>query len=317
MPKNHLSHFLITLHCLLLLSSFVQAAPPTFSVKQQKGHLQIQSGENVIGDYVYQDPKILRPHFRNVFAPGNLQVTRHQPPREGQDATDHADMHPGIWLAFGDISGHDFWRNQGKIQHEKFTKEPTAKNGALHFATESTFLTKDAQTLAKQKSQFQLQHAPNGYLLVWDAEITPTADGFYFGDQEEMGLGVRVATPITEKNGGQILSSSGENSAKSTWGKPYEWCDYSGPFQNQHVGITIFSHPKNFRPSWWHNRDYGVFVANPFGRKALTQGEPSRIEVKMGESLRLTFGVLIHSSAKPADVNIPAAYHAFQAVTPR
>jgi hypothetical protein len=194
---------------------------------------------------------------------------------------------------------------------------PAVENGVLSFATECSFITKDLQTLARQQSHFQLQHAPTGYLLIWDSEIFPTMDGFYFGDQEEMGLGVRVATPITEKNGGQIHSSSGDKTAKATWGKPYEWCDYSGPFQNQHVGITIFSHPKNFRPCWWHNRDYGVFVANPFGRKALSQGEVSKIEVKKGESLRLTFGVLIHSSAKCSDVDLPAAYRIFQAATPR
>lgn len=312
-----LSLLLVACHVFLRLSNSAQAESPAFSVKQHSGYLQILSGESTVGDFVYQDPQILRPHFRNILAPGNLPVTRHQPPRAGQDATDHADMHPGIWLAFGDTSGHDFWRNQGKIQHERFTKNPAVENGVLSFSTESTLITKDLKTLAKQQSHFRMQHVPSGYLLIWDAEFSPLVDGFYFGDQEEMGLGIRVATPITEKNGGQILSSSGDKSAKTTWGKTYDWCDYSGTFQDQHVGITIFSHPKNFRPSWWHNRDYGVFVANPFGRKALTQGELSKIEVKKGERLRLTFGVLIHSSAKPDNVDIPSIYRTFQSITPR
>lgn len=308
---------LIACQFLLQTSKIARAEPPNFSVKQHDGHLQILSGDNTVGDFVFRDPQILQPHFRNVSAPGNFPVTRHHPPRAGQDATDHADMHPGIWLAFGDISGHDFWRNQGKIQHEKFTKVPAVENGVLSFATECSFITKNLQTLARQQSHFRLQHAPTGYLLIWDSEIFPTMDGFYFGDQEEMGLGVRVATPITEKNGGQILSSSGDKTAKATWGRAYDWCDYSGPSQGQHIGIAIFSHPRNFRSSWWHNRDYGVFVANPFGSKALSQGVVSKIEVKKGESLRLTFGVLIHSSAKYSDVDIPAAYRIFQAATPR
>ena len=33
-------------------------------------------------------------------------------------------MHPGLWLAFGDISGHDFWRNKARIRHAGFVKEP-------------------------------------------------------------------------------------------------------------------------------------------------------------------------------------------------
>ncbi len=50
----------------------------------------------------------------------------------------------------------------------------------------------------------------------------------------------------------------------------------------------------NFRESWWHNRDYGVFVANPFGRAAMKQGEPSSITVKQGESFRIIFGAFVH-----------------------
>ena len=39
-----------------------------------------------------------------------MQVTRHHPPIEGQDRVDHGTFHPGIWMAFGDISGSDYWR---------------------------------------------------------------------------------------------------------------------------------------------------------------------------------------------------------------
>ena len=52
--------------------------------------------------------------------------------------------------------------------------------------------------------------------------------------------------------------------------------------------------PSNFRKSWWHNRDYGVFVANPFGRAAMNQGERSVVTIKQGESFRLVFGAMFH-----------------------
>ncbi len=51
--------------------------------------------------------------------------------------------------------------------------------------------------------------------------------------------------------------------------------------------------PNNFRVCWWHNRDYGVFVANPFGREAMKQGARSSVTVSRGESLQVTFGALI------------------------
>jgi hypothetical protein len=59
-------------------------------------------------------------------------------------------------------------------------------------------------------------------------------------------------------------------------------------------------HPDNFRRSWMHVRDYGLVVANPFGQRAFTKGEASRIEVKPGEKLRLRFGVLAYATDDPS-----------------
>jgi hypothetical protein len=46
-------------------------------------------------------------------------------------------------------------------------------------------------------------------------------------------------------------------------------------------------------------------VANPFGRKALAQGEASRVIVRPGEEFRLRFDVILHDSLPEtvADVN--------------
>lgn len=51
-------------------------------------------------------------------------------------------------------------------------------------------------------------------------------------------------------------------------------------------------HPKNFRRSWFHARDYGLLVANPFGRNAFTKAEKSQVVVSKLQALRLRFGVL-------------------------
>jgi hypothetical protein len=48
-------------------------------------------------------------------APSGVAVTRHHPPIAGSDATDHDTMHPGVWLAFGDLNAQDFWRNKARI----------------------------------------------------------------------------------------------------------------------------------------------------------------------------------------------------------
>ena len=81
-------------------------------------------------------------------------------------------------------------------------------------------------------------------------------------------------------------------------GQPAEWCDYSGTVDGRRIGLTLMADPKNFRPGWWHNRDYGVCVANPFGRDAMKQGAKSAVTVKRGEDFHLRFGAAIHSSAE-------------------
>jgi hypothetical protein len=51
----------------------------------------------------------------------------------------------------------------------------------------------------------------------------------------------------------------------------------------------------NFRKSWWHNRDYGVIVANAFGRRAMKQGEPSQHRIPQGKTFELGYRVVIHT----------------------
>ena len=79
--------------------------------------------------------------------------------------------------------------------------------------------------------------------------------------------------------------------------------------------MAIFCHPANFRPSWLHARDYGLLVANPFGRQAFRQGETSKVVVKPGETLRLRFGILPHSETPENLPNLQAAYQNYLRVT--
>jgi hypothetical protein len=50
--------------------------------------------------------------------------------------------------------------------------------------------------------------------------------------------------------------------------------------------------------SWFHVRDYGLMVANPFGQNAFTKGEKSRVEIQRGDSLRLRYTILAFSLAE-------------------
>lgn len=274
-----------------------------FKLEKREDRLVITDGDVPVAEYVFKDEKILRPYFANVHTPGGIRVTRNHPPDPDKDATDHADMHPGIWFGFGDVSGNDFWRNKGCIVHERFVLEPAATADRVSVSTVSSMQGEDGTKLAKVLGAFILSRLPDGWRLDWNARITPQVDGFAFGDQEEMGFGVRVATPLTEKNGGVITNSEHQSTAAATWGQPAAWCDYSGKVDGKRVGVLLVPGAGNPHASWWHNRDYGVFVANPFGRKAMKQGEESRIEVKKGESYSFNHTAYLYAidtAGKPA-----------------
>ena len=197
-----------------------------FAWVEQKDRLQIFYAGKSLVEYVFRDPDVLRPFFANLKTVGGLQLTRNYPPVPGEDATDHATMHPGLWLAFGDVSGTDFWRNKGVIRHLRFVSKPMVEERRLTFSTASELLSSDQQVICSVVNRFVLQIHSTDWSLIWDSTFLSEKQGFTFGDQEEMGFGARVATPLTEK-GGIILSSTGDRSARSTWGQAAKWCDYS------------------------------------------------------------------------------------------
>jgi hypothetical protein len=295
--------------------------------REEPGKVAITIGARPFATYFYEDETITRPFFAHVHAPGGLQVSRNHPPVEGQDLVDHGTFHPGIWMAFGDISGSDCWRLAAPVKHAGFVEKPAGGDGRGGFVVRNSYRDQKQpdKELCSEVCKFDVRVVPAGHLLLWDSTFS-SDDEFYFGDQEEMGLGFRVATPLraeTESKDapdlpagqGRILDSEGRENEKEIWGNSADWCDYSGPFEGQRVGMTIFCHPKNFRPSWFHARDYGLLEANPFGRAAFGKGEPSKVTIKPGDQMRLRYGVLVHGSPADDELDLDAAYKAYLELT--
>ena len=54
---------------------------------------------------------------------------------------------------------------------------------------------------------------------------------------------------------GHIVNADGLATEKEAWGKPANWCDYSGEIAGEKLGIAILDHPANpHHPVRWHVR---------------------------------------------------------------
>ncbi len=269
------------------MAAFALVLLQGLALEKGADRVTVRSGEETLAEYVFADPEIRRPYVARLRAPGGPQVTRAHPPVAGRDATDHATMHPGVWLGFGDLGGVDFWRNKGRVEAERVEVEGGVLVARLAY--------RDGERLVcRETARVSFERRPEGLAVRFDSAFESERP-FAFGDQEEMGFGVRLATPLAVKQGGRILDSAGRRNEKEVWGKTAEWADYGGTVEGRRAGLLVVPHPGNFRPSWMHARDYGVLVANPFGRKAFTKGEPSRVEVKPGETFRLRFAALAYA----------------------
>jgi hypothetical protein len=308
---------LASLAALSLVLSTARFAPaedsPRVAVNKLDGKVEITVDGKPFATYVYQDQKITRPYFSHVHAPDGTQVTRNHLPIAGKDTMDHPEFHPGIWMAFGDIDGNDYWRLEAPVVHLKFVMNTMGDT----FAVRNRYLAADdpSDFICQESCRFRVEPTPYGTLLLWDSKFTSVHE-FAFGDQEEMGLGIRVATPMRVEKGdgtlppgtGTMTDSNDRKNGAQIGGNSAEWCDYSGTVDGKHVGMTIFCHPGNFRPSWFHARDYGFLAANAFGRAAFKKGEPSKVVVKPGNEFRLRYGILVHADAPGSDPDLAAAY---------
>src|SRR6185369_3567635 len=109
----------------------------------------------------------------------------------------------------------------------EFVEEPHGAPGKGAFAVRNEYLDqKDPKNIVgREVARFEILTRPGGYLLVWDSTFT--------SDQEEMGLGIRVATPLRVASkrpdnlpagSGTMRDSKGRKNEKEIHGNAADWC---------------------------------------------------------------------------------------------
>lgn len=275
------------------------AREPAFAFEQNDHEIAVTLDGRPVGTYVFRDAKIPRPYWTRLAAADGTQVTRNHPPVPGADPTDHDTIHPGMWLAFGDLNGTDFWRNRGRIEHLRFVRDPKLEGTRFSFAVEDRYLAVNGSEICRGTTEFCLVagESPGTTILV-ATELRAEAEPLVLGPQHEMGLGIRVATPLAVKDGsGAITASHGGRNEAGTWGRPGTWWDYGGLRDGKRAGILVAAGGPGARPVWAHSRDYGFLALNPTDPpRRPDDSEPTGpVTVARGDALRLRFAIALYS----------------------
>ena len=220
--------------------------------------------------------------------------------------------HTSMWLAHGDVNGHDFWHSKGATPRVDVVGEPkvAVKAGVTTVDMIADWVAKPGEALLRDAAS-TLSEAGGVRHIDVDVRLEALVD-VTFGDTKEGTFALRLHPALRirgEVAKGKALDSEGR-ADRALWGKRSRWVAYHGPIDGQEVGVAIFDHPENPRhPTWWHARDYGLVGANPFGvhdfeTKPAGTGD---LELEKGEVLRMRYRVRLHSGPRTPGPSRPPA----------
>lgn len=275
-------------------------------------------------------------------------VTRGYPldPRAGE-RIDHP-HHAGLWFNYGNVNDFDFWNNSAAIKPEDKPKMGTVVHRAIVAAksgsdqgeleVQADWITGTQQLILKEHTRFIFRGGPDFRSIDRITTLQALGEKVVFHDDKEGLLGIRVTRALEEPSdkpevftdvsgrptmvakmdntgvNGVYLTSEGKK-GDAAWGTRGRWCMLSGSVGGEPVTIAILDNPANPGfPTYWHARGYGLFAANPLGRKIFTNGKEEAMSFSLApnESVTFRYRVLILSKiASAADAE--AAYKDFTA----
>lgn len=295
--------------------------------------------------------KLAKPVLYPLRTAKGTIVTRGFPlePRPGE-RVDHP-HHAGLWLNYESVNGIDFWNNSEAIKPEDAPKMGairhrsivSAKGGAQQGELEidADWQTYDKKVLLKEHTHFVFRGGPKFRSVDRITTLTALDEKVDFKDAKDGLLGLRVVRALeipsdkpevlyTDASGrvttvanldntgvnGAYLTSEGKKS-DAAWGTRGRWCNLSGLVGDEPVTISILDHPSNPGfPTFWHARGYGLFAANPLGKKIFTEGkEELNFSLAPHESVTFRYRILISSeistpeSTEAVYKDFVAAYH--------
>lgn len=280
--------------------------------------LQVYLPRDLFTELNFQD--VRKPFFWPVLAPGRIPITRVWPMID----VDYEDKdHPhqkGLYFMHGAMNGIDFWNERGNFGTiQQTSHEYTGPGPVVRLTTQNDWIGPEGNKFCEDERTYLFWNLNDPRVMDVSITIRASEGPLTIGDSKEGTFGIRLTRWMTVNSGtGHMVSSEGLRD-RDVWGKRAAWVDYYGTKEGNTVGIAILEAPGNFRfPTFWHARDYGLFAANPFGIRDFTgnQDDNGSIELKQGETLNLSYRVLVHSGDTEA-AGIAAFGNQYRATMPK
>jgi hypothetical protein len=286
--------------------------------------------------YIYP-VSLKKPVLFPIRAADGTIVTRGYPlePRPGE-RVDHP-HHAGLWFNYGNVNGLDFWNNStaipdsaaarmGTIIHRKVLSTKDGPEG--HLDVSSDWVDYKGTVILQEHTQFVFRAGTNSRTIDRITTLTAPGHDVSFTDNKEGVIGLRVArgleqpsttpetfldasgratsVPVLDNTGvtGNYTSSEGKQ-GDAVWGTRGRWTMLTGSIGNDPITIAMLDHPQNVGyPTFWHARGYGLFAANNFGQKALSNGKNElNYILKANNSVTMRHEIVIlNGTASPADI---------------
>jgi hypothetical protein len=267
------------------------------AMRELDDRVRVTLDGRLFAEYRFAGPAAA-PTIFPIHATSGDPVTRGFPlePLPGE-SRDHP-HHVGLRLSHGDVDGLDFWHLVGRegepaIRHRRFASDPEGPEKILRPISAWC----DPEGTEVLRDERRIVFGRDGDARVIDFEVTLRAlrERVTFGDTKEGSFALRLAAGLRGDRGATIRSSTGKEGG-TAWGKRAPWVVVRGKLAGGATSVAIFDHPRNHAaPTWWHVRRYGLFAANPLGRRAFEgQEAPAGTTVLAeGERLHLQWRVLI------------------------
>lgn len=300
----------------------------TIVEKNDKKEVDILFNNKLLTAYCYYDSS-RKPVLFPVNTVDGITVTRSYPFKKVPgERTDHP-HHTGIWFNYESVNGLDFWNNStaiavekrsqyGTIVHQKVVgKKTNGKDATLEVA--ATWIRPDKKVLLNEATHFNFSVKGSDFIIDRITTLTAADTTVIFKDVKDGVYAIRVARelelPSKEKSSfvddkgnvtdvppsgadvtGMYYGSTGLK-GDSVWSSKGNWMMLAGKKDGKNITIAMFDHPSNVGyPTYWHARGYGLFAANPLGRKVFSNGkEELNFSLAPKQSVTFRYRVIIHS----------------------